>query len=213
MTSNLAIIERLRSDILSGELAPGQRLVEFSLCDRYECGRVAVRDALATLEAEGLVERATNRGATVRTITMEEVIEVTEARAALESLIAGHAANNVNDDEATELRSVISDMRAAVAASDATRYSELNSVLHQRIREISRHAIGAHLVANLRNRARHHQFRLAQKPGRAVASVEQHAAIVEAIANRDGAGATAAMETHLSSAVEALRDWNDGDLD
>ena len=135
MATNLAV-ERLRSDILSGELAPGARLIELSLCDRYDCGRVAVRDALATLESESLVERATNRGATVRTITMEEVIEVTEARTALESLIAGQAAKNVDDEGASELRSIITEMRDAVAADDTSLYSELNSVLHRRIREI-----------------------------------------------------------------------------
>jgi DNA-binding GntR family transcriptional regulator len=209
VTTNLTVIEHLRSDILSGELAPGQRLVEFSLCERYECGRIAVRDALTALECEGLVERATNRGATVRTITIDEVIEVTEARAALESLIAGQAAKTLDDAAVPELRSIIVDMRAAVDADDTEGYSELNSVLHRRIREISRHTIGAHLVANLSNRARHHQFRLAQRPGRAAESVEQHAAIVEAIASGDASAASTAMAAHLASAVEAFRDWDD----
>ncbi|MGH2477971.1 MAG: FCD domain-containing protein, partial [Candidatus Limnocylindrales bacterium] len=63
------------------------------------------------------------------------------------------------------------------------------------------------LVANLRNRAAHHQFRLALVPGRAAESLAQHGAIVEAVTSADGPAAEAAMRTHLTSVIDVLRHW------
>ncbi|MDH3756162.1 MAG: GntR family transcriptional regulator, partial [Acidimicrobiia bacterium] len=148
-----SITDDLRRDILAGVYPPGERLVELQLTDRYGCGRATVRSALIELTAEGLVEREANRGATVRRITIAEAIEITESRAALESLIAAHAARNATDDERSELIDVIDRMRTAVAAADSGSYSELNALLHRRLREMSRHSVASHLVQNLRNRA------------------------------------------------------------
>ncbi len=203
------ITAELRADILGGRYSPGERLVELRLTDRYKCGRAVARAALAELVKEGLVDREANRGATVRKISVAEAIEITEARAALESLIASHAARNATADDRAELAAVIENMEAAVAADDTTTYSGLNSLLHRRVREISGHAVGAELVQNLRNRASHHQYRLAMMPGRAEQSLGQHAAIVEAIAAGDEAEAAAAMDSHLRSVIEVLGRWRD----
>jgi DNA-binding FadR family transcriptional regulator len=63
------------------------------------------------------------------------------------------------------------------------------------------------LVANLRNRAAHHQFRLALMPGRAVESLAQHRAIVTAVCDGDAAAAEQAMRDHLASVADVLRQW------
>jgi len=98
-------------------------------------------------------------------------------------------------------------MQAAVSSDRQADYSELNSVLHRRIREISRHSTVSELVANLRNRGAHHQFRLATMPGRSTDSLPQHAAIVEPIIAGDGDAAAEAMGVHLLSVQRALRSW------
>ena len=206
-----SITDDLRRDILAGVYPPGERLVELQLTDRYGCGRATVRSALIELTAEGLVEREANRGATVRRITIAEAIEITESRAALESLIAAHAARNATDDERSELIDVIDRMRTAVAAADSGSYSELNALLHRRLREMSRHSVASHLVRNLRNRAAHHQYRLALMPGRPAESLEQHATIVESVVTGNEAGASAAMEKHLLSVIDVLGRWGDAD--
>lgn len=199
----------LRSDILSGRFEPGDRLLEVQLADQYSCGRAAVRSAIVTLTSEGLVEREANRGATVRRISVTEAIQITEARSALESLIAAQTARNAGDDERHELLGIIESMREAVGNGNAGDYSELNAVLHRRLREMSGHEIASQLVANLRNRAAHHQYRLAVMPGRPEESLEQHAAIVDAVVSGDEASAADAMRAHLQSVVDVLNRWGD----
>ena len=203
------VTDELRSDILSGKLEPGDRLLEIQLADQYSCGRAAIRSAIVTLTSEGLVEREANRGATVRRISITEAIQITEARSALESLIAAQAARIAGEAEHRELRTVIDDMREAVGSGNARAYSDLNAVLHRRLREMSDHEIASQLVANLRNRAAHHQYRLAVMPGRPEESLEQHAAIVDAVVAGDEAAAAHAMTTHLQSVIDVLNRWGD----
>ncbi|MDJ0767348.1 MAG: GntR family transcriptional regulator [Ilumatobacter sp.] len=204
-----SVTDELRQDILTGRFEPGDRLLEVPLAELYRCGRAAVRSALVELTSEGLVEREANRGATVRRISIEEAIQITEARAALEGLIAAQAAHHATSDERDELRGIVDDMRAAVAEDRDGDYSELNALLHRRLREMSGHTIASQLVANLRNRAAHHQYRLALMPGRPGESLGQHASIVEAVVAGDEHAAAAAMRDHLQSVIEVLHRWRD----
>lgn len=199
----------LRRDILSGRFQPGDRLLEVQLAERYSCGRASVRSALVELASEGLVDREVNRGATVRRISITEAIEITEARSALESLIAAQAARHASDDDRAELRSIIEEMSAAVAGEQRRGYSALNGLLHQRLREMSGHVVASDLVANLRNRAAHNQYRLASMPGRPVESLAEHAAIVEAVVAGDDRAAADAMRAHLRSVIDVLARWGD----
>ena len=201
------VTDQLRDEILEGVFRPGERLIELNLGERYGVGRAGVRAALLELDSEGLVDREANRGATVRRISLEEAIEIAEVRGMLEGLIARHAAANATADERAELQTIVSDMRDAVGAGDQLAYSKLNVVLHRRLREISRHDIADGLVANLRNRAAHHQYRLALMPGRSEVSLPQHEAIVDAVAAGDSDRAEEAMHQHLASVADVLRQW------
>ena len=75
--TRLAVADAVRTAILRGEYAPGQRLIEADLCDRYGTSRFVVRSALQELSAQGLVEFQRNRGARVREISLGEAIEIT----------------------------------------------------------------------------------------------------------------------------------------
>jgi DNA-binding GntR family transcriptional regulator len=201
------VADRLRGDILEGRFAPGERLIELQLTERYGVGRAAIRAALAELAAEGLVQREANRGAAVRRISVAEAIEITQARAALEGLIARIAAARATDAERGELRTLVAAMTEAVAKDDKVAYSALNRELHGALCRIANHRVANELVANLRNRAAHHQFRLAIVPGRAAESLVEHRAIVAAVVSRDGPAAEEAMRAHLASVIDVLRHW------
>ncbi len=208
-TTDATATDRLRADILSGTLPPGERLVEVQLAERYGVGRSSIRHALVELDSEGLVNREANRGASVRRLSVAEAIEITEARSALEGLTARFAAERATDAERAELRQIIADMEAAVGAGAIIEYGGLNRILHQRLCEFSRHQLALELVANLRNRAAHHQYRLSTVSGRPSESLPEHRAIVDAVVSGDGDLAERAMRAHLNSVITVLRHWSE----
>jgi len=206
---NLSATDRLRNDILTGALPPGERLVELQLAERYQIGRAAIRAALLELDSEGLVRREANRGATVRRISLSDAIEITQARGALEGLVARLAAERATDQERTDLQALVAAMEVAVANDARLEYANLNRALHRTLLQIARHEVATDLVANLRNRSAHHQYRLATVTGRANESLGQHRAIVAAIVAGDGEAAEAAMRAHLESVADVLRHWEE----
>lgn len=196
---------RIREAILAGELLPGQRLVEKDLSERFGLGRAAIRTALARLEQEGLVESAPYRGAWVRAISKEEALEVLEARMALESLAARHAALKTTPEGVARLRAILREMEAKKAEGDLLGMSELNALLHRTIVELSGHKTAARLIEALRAQGVRHQYRTVLVPGRPDRSLEEHRRIVEAIAKGDGEEAARAMAEHLQGVMEALK--------
>ncbi|AKG46600.1 GntR family transcriptional regulator [Streptomyces xiamenensis] len=198
----------IRELILAGELVPNQRLVEADLVEQFQVSRAAVREALSELVSEGLVERIQNRGARVRTITLEAAIQITEARSALESLCAEKAALLITDEEIAELRRIGADMSGAVQEGDLGRYSLGNRELHTRVNQISRQDVVMELLERLNGQSVRHQYRLALKPGRPAVSLPEHLAIIDAITRRDPRAAAEAMRAHLSSVIDALREFD-----
>jgi DNA-binding GntR family transcriptional regulator len=201
------VAERLRADILQGVFPPGERLIELQLSERYTVGRAAIRAALVELDAQGLVRRETNRGATVRRISVGDAVEIAEARAALEGLVARRAAERATAADRKELRALVAQMERAVEQDDKPGYSKLNRTLHATLPRIAHHRVADDLIANLRDRGVHHQFQLSLMPGRASQSLAEHRAIVDAVVDRDPGAAESAMRAHLDSVIEALRQW------
>jgi DNA-binding GntR family transcriptional regulator len=195
----------LREAILSGDLAPGQRLVEEELAGTLGVTRQSLRAALLDLTAEGLVERIPNRGARVRVVTTEEAVAITECRMALEALCAVKAAERVTDEEAAQLRELAENLKRAVAEGNPLKYSELNRELHRRVGVISGQTVAVGLLERLHAQLVRHQFQLASRPGRPEVSLGEHLAIAYAVADRRPADADRAIRVHLASVIEALQ--------
>jgi DNA-binding GntR family transcriptional regulator len=195
----------LRQAILTGDVAPGQRLVEEELAGLLKVTRASLRAALIDLAAEGLVERVPNRGARVRVVTPEEAVAITECRMALEALCAVKAAENVTDDEAARLRELGAELKRAVTEGNPLKYSELNRELHRRVGVISGQTVAVGLLERLHAQIVRHQFQLALRPGRPEQSLTEHLAIIDAIADRQPDEADRAVRRHLGSVIDALR--------
>ena len=168
-SGRLAAESALRAAIAEGDLLPGARLVEADLVAMLGVSRGNVRLAIDALDAEGLVERIPNRGARIRVISTDEAVAITEARMALEALIARKAAERVTEAEADRLRAHLHAMAAAVESGDVLKYSELIQQLHGLVAEAARHPVAANLVGLLQAQLVRHQFRLScgrAPPGR-----------------------------------------------
>jgi DNA-binding GntR family transcriptional regulator len=199
-------VERLRQAILSGDMAPGQRLVEEELAGLLGVTRASLRAGLFDLTAEGLVERIPNRGARVRPVTLDEAVAITECRMALEGLCAAKAAELVTQAQAARLRELGAEMERSIADGEPLKYSALNHELHRLIRDISGQTVAAGMLERLNGQLVRHQFQLSLRPGRPQASLPEHLAMIAAITAGRPAEAEEATRRHLRSVITALRE-------
>ncbi|MEO5535703.1 MAG: GntR family transcriptional regulator [Pseudolysinimonas sp.] len=200
-----SVTDAIRAAIVSGEFAPNQRLIEADLTGSLGASRTSIRSALFELATEGLVDRLPNRGARVRSVSLDEAVEILEVRIAVEGLCAAKAAERITDGEVDELRLLRAALIESVSAGDLLEYSRLHQNLDRRIREISAQATAVGIIERLRAQSVRHQFRLSFQAGRARVSVNEHVAIIDALIDRDPVAAQAATREHLMSVIEALR--------
>ena len=195
---------RVRDAILGGDYAPNQRLIEADLTERYGASRAAVRLALVNLANEGLVERLPNRGARVRSISLDEAIEIVEVRIGLEALCARKAAEHLSEEDAEDLRELRDRIVDSVDRQDLVAFSELIQEFDRRVRELSGHVTASGVLERLHAQSARHQFRLAFAPGRAPVSRAQHLAIIDAILDRDPEAADRTTRDHLADVIRLL---------
>jgi DNA-binding GntR family transcriptional regulator len=204
-----AAVHVIRQAILRGELGPDQRLVEHELSGRFSVARAAVREALLQLECEGLVERRPNRGARVRSISLEEASHILEARAALEGVCAARAAVAATREDRNRLRRTGKDMADAVAAGDLLSYSALSEDLHGAIQDLSRQPTIDGLLDRLRNQSVRYHFHIALLPGYLAQGLAEHIEVIDAVSSRDADVAERVMRDHLLSVRETLQRLKD----
>jgi DNA-binding GntR family transcriptional regulator len=203
-SSTLAVSDRIRQAILDGEFVPNQRLIEADLCEMYGASRATVRGALLDLGNDGLVERLPNRGARVRSVSLEEAIEISEVRMVLEGLCAYKAAERVTDEEKEELRTIGEAMSSAVERGDLLTYSSSNKLLHAKVGEFSRQVTANQIINRVRAQIVRHQYRIAMNPGRPAVSLPEHLEIIDAICAHDPERAETALRTHMRSVMATL---------
>ncbi|WP_067933353.1 GntR family transcriptional regulator [Alicyclobacillus kakegawensis] len=202
--------QRLRKAIVEGTLMPHQHLVEMDLVKSMNASRATVRTVLARLEQEGLVERERYRGARVRMVTQAEAAEILEVRAALEALIARHAAMRATDADVTVLKEILEDMRRCQERNDLISYSEGNARLHRKLVEIAGHQTAGRLLDTLSSQSVRYQYRTIMAEGRPENSLREHKEIVDAVAARNPDAAEEAMKIHLAHVCETVRQMKPG---
>lgn len=130
------IAEQLKRIILSGEVAPGERLNEAALALRMGTSRGPIREAIRMLNGIGLVRAVPNRGVFVREISVREMLEIYELRALLLGFAAAHAAEHLAPAPRRELAQLLARMDAACAADDGDAYYALNLRFHTLLMEL-----------------------------------------------------------------------------
>ena len=197
--------EPIRDAITEGSFFPNERLIEEDLVQRFRANRGAVRLALARLEQEGLVVRERNRGARVRLVSEKEAIEITEARAMLESLLARHAALKVTQKDLEHLRELLHELEDIIKQGDMVRYVAANMRFHSTIIDIADHPTAARLLLGLRALSVVLQYRQILQPGRVTTVMREHEELVRVLASRNPDAAEKAMRSHWDDMATALK--------
>lgn len=191
--------ERLREAINSGQYPGGTRLVERRLADQLGVSHVPIREALARLESEGLVERLPRRGSRVAMMTQKDLDDLSELRAVLESYVVERAQHRWNDRDERALRKLVEQMDDAARKGNTQRVFVLDVRFHERLWTMTDNPQLQELVAQLR--ARINRFlraaTLTLEPARLTAQADAHRDLLDAIASGDPGRAHAAMVDHV----------------
>jgi DNA-binding GntR family transcriptional regulator len=192
------LADAIADSVLSGEFAPGLRLDESGLAERYGVSRTPVREALRRLASTGLIEVKPRRGAMVAKATSAQLEKLFGAMAEIEATCARLAAMGMTPIERRRLQSLQEAMAAIVQRDDRDAYAAANVGFHEQIYVGAHNEILADIATGLRRRVapfRRAQFRT---EGRLSRSHAEHAAVVKAILACDAATAHAAMFHHMS---------------
>ncbi|MCY1127575.1 GntR family transcriptional regulator [Frigidibacter sp. RF13] len=185
--------------IEQGDYRPGDRLVESDLAERFGVSRTPVREALQRLETQSMLARD-GRSLIVASLDHNQLAELYVVRAELEGLAARLAAKHASPEEVRVLTEMVEEDRAHLGNPEAL--SRANKRFHKQIHLASHNR---HLVSQLdlvhRSMALLATTSLAAE-GRGTAALDEHAAIVAAIAAGDGEGAASALKAHISKAFE-----------
>jgi DNA-binding GntR family transcriptional regulator len=191
----------LREAIATGELKPGARVLESELAVLLNMSRTPVREAIATLEAEGLVSIDGARGRIVTKLDYQSIMELFAVREVLEATAAGLAARNASDMEIVALREMLGIEEEMLA--DAGRLGAHNRRFHEAIYYCSHNRYILKMLEYIQTG----MLLLGQATDggneRLEAALGEHRAIVEAIEARDPAAAETAVRHHVRNAQQA----------
>ena len=191
--------DELKAAILDLRLPPGTPLREAALAEDLGISKTPVREALAWLERDGLVETQVFKGAVVTGYSRLDLEEIYELREILEVTAARQAATNLHEVTADTLRQLSDECRAEVRAGRpmqlARLIGEFDSVLFDSVRNRRMQAV----VANLRDHLVRIGHLTVEIPGRLESSVEEHDRIVRAIVAHDADAAAETMRQHIRS--------------
>jgi len=197
-TITAKIIQTLAEEIISGALAPGYKLEEKTLAERFQVSRTPVREALREMGSRGLIEVIPRRGAMVANIGLTQLSDLLEAECELEALCAQLSAQRMSVVEKKQLERMHEQTEALVASKNEADYMVLNRKFHVLICAGTHNKTIADMVGGLRDRLS--AFRQAQlgTEGRLTVSHDEHGAVVGAILASDGAAAYEAMRNHVA---------------
>ncbi len=199
-----SVYEQLKQKILDGEYTPAQRLIEASVAQELGASRHKVRSALDRLQSDGLVHIEPNRGATVMSLELPEVLDILTAREFLEGGVAFLAAEKISAKHIEQLNNCLNTMRQALDTGNYEEYSATNKKFHQIVYEASGNKTMPQLIIALRQRLARLQFRTILIPGRSEKSIGEHEAIYRALRAQDSSAAEQAAKAHMSSLRQAI---------
>ena len=190
--------------IVSGEYPPGARLIETRIAQELGVSQAPVREALRDLEQLGCIVHEPYRGCSVRAFSATEHMEAFPVRAALEALACRLAADVIGDDELAALEHELETMRDAARRGDGADQSLANARFHATIVRAARNPTLERVWTMLEPYSRTYIF-VSRPAVDLVALSERHAPVLDALRERDGERAAAAMTEHLMQAADVIR--------
>lgn len=198
------VFNTLRKAILTGELKPGERLMEIHLANRLGVSRTPIREAIHKLELEGLVTMIPRRGAEVAQITEKSMNDVLEVRRALDALCAELACDRITPEELNQLKKACEDFEIAVRTKDVQKIAQADVALHDIIVQATGNQRLIQLVLNLSEQMYRYRFEYIKDTSQHQNLIEEHRIIYQSIVNKEKETAAQAARTHIDNQKLAI---------
>ena len=195
------VAELLRQRIFNREMLPGSWIDELKLADNYGISRTPLREALKVLATEGLVTMKVRRGAYVTEVNEKDLTDVYHLLGLLESDAASAVALLATDGQLKELQTLHDSLAKAV--KNRERFFDINEAFHMRLLEIANNRWRDQMVADLRKVMKLNRHNSLLKSGRIEESLNEHSALMQALAARDAQAAAQRMREHFANGLEA----------
>jgi DNA-binding GntR family transcriptional regulator len=198
------VYEAIRREIVRGDLAPGGRLSEADLSDRFGVSRTPVREALIRLAEDEMVRIVPRVGTFVAPISIESVLEAQFLREHLECAVIADVCRHIRTDDLDRLRVIVERQKKLTKTADKDGFLALDEEFHATLAVVSRHPGAWRIIQQSKahlDRARYLSFEMPLHMNEIVA---QHERIVDALRRRDAATAEATMRIHVREILITL---------
>lgn len=202
---NKEVAQHVRDGIFSGRIRPGERLDQDAIAETLDVSRLPVREALITLEAEGLIRIVARRGAFVARLTQQDIRDHFEMFGLLSGLAAQRAATTIGRDHLRRLEELNESLRRS---DDPSEHDRLNFEFHQTINHVGASGRLTSGLAMLSNSMPTRFLEFGTETELRTRAVDEHAQIIAALRSSLEDEAAAAVVSHFKStghqAVEIL---------
>lgn len=203
---SVQVSKKIQDEIVYGHLAPGTKLDEAKLCEKYGVSRTPIREALKLLASEGLVEIRPRRGAIVPALNIVTLFEMFEVMAYLEGMCGRLAARRINEEEKVELLSLHNQCEQYLMDQNTESYYEANRKFHFFLYQLSHNSFLIEQASNLHNRLHPYRRLQLRVNNRMQHSFEEHQRIVDAVISADEDLAERLIKSHVSVQGERFTD-------
>lgn len=193
------VFESIRAAIISGDLKPGERLMEVQLAEKLGVSRTPVREAIRKLELEGLVVMVVRKGVYVAGLSIKDITDVFELRGALEGLAAGLAAERITEEELVELQTIAIDFDKALLSDNMEQMVIKDAEFHDKIFNATRNERLIQLTNNLREQVQRFREMHIYNYNKSKELSVEHYEISDAISKRDVDQAEKMARKHIEN--------------
>lgn len=196
------VFSRIRDDILAGVYKKGDAIIESKVSRDFGVSRTPVREALRQLELEELVDIIPNKGAVVRGINSEDIIDIYMIRSMVEGMAAQKCAESMTDELIEQFDEIIMLSEFHLHKENKEQLYKLDNRFHELMYDGSGSRIFRHLLTDFHHYAQRVRREALMSLDRAEASIHEHKEIVEAFKNRDGDLAERLTNEHVQNTIK-----------
>lgn len=198
------VFNNLRQAILTGELKPGERLMEIHLANKLGVSRTPIREAIRKLELEGLVTMIPRRGAEVAQITEKSMNDVLEVRQSLDALCVDLACDRFTAEGLAALKAAKEAFEQSIQTKDSRKIAQADITFHDIIIQATGNQRLVQLVNNLAEQMYRYRFEYIKDSSQHDTLIEEHTNIYLSLVAKDKDAAAQAARTHIENQKKSI---------